>query len=290
MELNQNYITGWIKLFRSIRFHWIWKDEKKLKCWMDILLEVNHKDNKVNIGGSIFDCERGQSIMSLKNWADRWNISKDKARNFLKLLEKDDMILLENLTKTTRITVCNYDTYQPEPNANQTQTKRKPNANSPKQELKKERKKELFDEFWDLYDKKVGDKTKIFNKWILLSNEEINLIINYIPKYKLSQPNKKYRKDPSTFLNNKSWLDEIISDEVVVNNLHSYYLNQKLELFYNKYIGKYGYLLKFKKPITRIQMNDINKLCKNSHPIFYTIYEKRLNVNDSLYETFKSLL
>ena len=37
---------------------------------------------------------------------------KDSARNFLKLLEKDGMILHESLSKSTRITVCNYDTYQ----------------------------------------------------------------------------------------------------------------------------------------------------------------------------------
>jgi hypothetical protein len=34
--------------------------------------------------------------------------------------------------------------------------------------------------------------------------------MDYIPKYKIAQPDKKFRKDPQTFLNNKSWLDEII--------------------------------------------------------------------------------
>ncbi len=32
----------------------------------------------------------------------------------------------------------------------------------------------------------------------------------YIPKYKAAQPNKQYRKNPETFLNNKSWNDELI--------------------------------------------------------------------------------
>jgi hypothetical protein len=115
MEINdikENYGNGWIKLFRSIRMHWIWEDPVKLKWWLDILLEVNHSGKKVNIGYEIFDCKRGQSVMSLQNWAERWKTSKDTVRNFFKLLEKDAMITHENLHKTTRLTVCNYDSYQ----------------------------------------------------------------------------------------------------------------------------------------------------------------------------------
>jgi hypothetical protein len=70
-----------------------------------------------------------------------------------------------------------------------------------------------FSNFWDLYDKKVGDKEKIERKWNSLNDKDRKNVIEYIPKYKLSQPNKKYRKDPSTFLNNKSWLDELIGLE-----------------------------------------------------------------------------
>tara|TARA_R110000744_G_scaffold148351_2_gene261413 strand:- start:22265 stop:22924 length:660 start_codon:yes stop_codon:yes gene_type:complete len=71
-------------------------------------------------------------------------------------------------------------------------------------------KQEAFDFFWNLYDKKVGDKEKVFKKWIKLSTEEKQLINDYIPKYKISQPEKRYRKNPETFLNNKGWNDEII--------------------------------------------------------------------------------
>jgi hypothetical protein len=70
--------------------------------------------------------------------------------------------------------------------------------------------KNVFNIFWDLYDKKIGDKEKIFKKWLKLSTEDKEAIIIYIPKYKISQPEKKFRKNPETFLNNKSWNDEII--------------------------------------------------------------------------------
>lgn len=67
-----------------------------------------------------------------------------------------------------------------------------------------------FETFWNEYDKKVGDKSKLEKKWISLKDIERELIMEHIPLYKLSQPDKKFRKDPSTFLNNKSWNDEII--------------------------------------------------------------------------------
>ena len=67
-----------------------------------------------------------------------------------------------------------------------------------------------FGEFWDLYDKKRGDKGKIEKKWMKLSEREREAIMKYIPLYKEAQPDKKFRKDPDTFLNNKSWNDELI--------------------------------------------------------------------------------
>ena len=67
-----------------------------------------------------------------------------------------------------------------------------------------------FEWFWNNYDKKVGVKEKLKKKWNKLSDEERQNAMNYIDLYKQSVPDKKYRKNPETFLNNKSWNDEII--------------------------------------------------------------------------------
>lgn len=69
----------------------------------------------------------------------------------------------------------------------------------------------LFEHFWDDYDKKVGDKQKLRKKWAKIPDKDKIRIRDYIPRYKAAQPDKKYRKNPETFLNNKSWNDEIIS-------------------------------------------------------------------------------
>lgn len=70
-----------------------------------------------------------------------------------------------------------------------------------------------FEMFWDLYEKKVGEKSKLIKKWDKLTEEERTKALEYIPKYKLAQPDKKYRKNPETFLNNKSWNDELIDSK-----------------------------------------------------------------------------
>ena len=67
-----------------------------------------------------------------------------------------------------------------------------------------------FDWFWKDYDKRVGDKTKLKKKWNKLSDEERQNAMNYIELYKQAVPDKQFRKNPETFLNNKSWNDEII--------------------------------------------------------------------------------
>jgi hypothetical protein len=68
-----------------------------------------------------------------------------------------------------------------------------------------------FEDFWQTYDKKRGDRDKIQKKWEKLKQAEKEAAMAYIPEYIKSQPDKQFRKDPATFLNNKSWNDEIIT-------------------------------------------------------------------------------
>lgn len=67
-----------------------------------------------------------------------------------------------------------------------------------------------FEWFWNDYDKKVGDKQKLKKKWHKLTDEERQNAMNYIDLYKQAVPDKQFRKNPESFINNKSWNDEII--------------------------------------------------------------------------------
>lgn len=67
-----------------------------------------------------------------------------------------------------------------------------------------------FDEFWNLYDKRVG-RAKCEKLWSKLTAKEKRDCIQYVPLYVQAQPDKQYRKNPETFLRNKSFYDEIIN-------------------------------------------------------------------------------
>jgi len=116
-------MDGWIKLHRKITEHWVWNNPNYLKAWLTIIITVNHECKKVLIHKELIDCERGQSILSLKSWAEifgkEWSIQR--VRTFFDLLKCDSMITIEGLHKTTRLTVCNYDSYQDSQQTDNTQ-------------------------------------------------------------------------------------------------------------------------------------------------------------------------
>lgn len=66
-----------------------------------------------------------------------------------------------------------------------------------------------FNFFWNAYEKKVG-RPKCEKLWAKLTLKEKKACLDYIPLYKQAQPDKQYRKNPETFLRNKSWNDELI--------------------------------------------------------------------------------
>lgn len=75
--------------------------------------------------------------------------------------------------------------------------------------------KQVKDEYtfaraWDLYQKKVGCKEKLEKKWNSMSQKDRKAAIEYIPFYVISQPDKQFRKNFQTFLNQRAWEDEII--------------------------------------------------------------------------------
>ncbi|HPB85752.1 MAG TPA: hypothetical protein PLR63_08195, partial [Paludibacteraceae bacterium] len=84
-----------------------------------------------------------------------------------------------------------------------------------KEKEKEDYLKNTFTQFWNMYDKKVGRET-CEKKWARLTEAERQKIFATLPGYIISQPDKKYRKNPETYLNQKSWNDEIIIPEATL--------------------------------------------------------------------------
>lgn len=216
-EPEENYKTGYIKIYRSLKKHWIWGKDKKTKfeAWVDLLLMASHSGTKEPIGYDLITVNEGQVFTSQEKLSIQWRWDRNAVRKFLDMLQKDSMIIVEPTTKYTMITICNYDSYQ-----NKKPTKNQQSTNAATSTQHQERtynndnndnnvNKSInsdFDVFWDAYDKKV-DKFKCQAKFNKLGKEEIEKILSVVKSYVESTPDIKFRKNPLTWLNGKCWND-----------------------------------------------------------------------------------
>ena len=74
-------------------------------------------------------------------------------------------------------------------------------------------KEQAFERWWDAYDKKK-DRERAKKIFMKLGTADIEAIELHTPRYVQSTPTKQYRKDPSTYLNDKAWHNEVIAREV----------------------------------------------------------------------------
>lgn len=132
-------MEGWVKAHRSLLEHWLWQEKpfSRGQAWIDMLLLANHSGNKALIGNDLVYVERGSFITSDLKLSGRWGWSKTKVRDFLKLLEKDGMIIKNSDRKKTTIIVVNYDNFQDmktskEPQEYHVETTERPQKNTNK--------------------------------------------------------------------------------------------------------------------------------------------------------------
>lgn len=124
-------MAGYIKLYRKSYDNFLYSENRPLtkrEAWEDILMNVNWKDSFMLFGDHKVICKRGQSLNSLTTWGKIFKWDKSKVKRFFDLLQSEGMIVTESVQKTTRLTVCNYDTYQDDRNDGETVVKRKRNG------------------------------------------------------------------------------------------------------------------------------------------------------------------
>jgi hypothetical protein len=134
-------MEGWIRLHRQFLDNWLCDEYRPLtkrEAWENMIFWANFKDDKILIKGQLIECKRGQICYSLETWSKKFNWSVGQVRQFFKLLENDSMIMLEGMKYTTRLTICNYESYQ-----ETQQTYSKLPTNSQQQDKKDKKKKEV---------------------------------------------------------------------------------------------------------------------------------------------------
>ena len=105
---------GWIKVERALMDNFLWEDKPFAfgQAWIDLLMLANHKDQKSVYKGKTVTMKRGTVNRSISWLARRWGWSRHKARDFLTLLEHDNMVKVNATTNRTTITIVNYALYQ----------------------------------------------------------------------------------------------------------------------------------------------------------------------------------
>ena len=120
--------NGWIKLYRKLQDNTLWQDKpfSKGQAWIDLLLDVNHKEREILLGNEIIKVQPGEKITSIRLLCEQWGWSNTKVKKFLDLLEKQRMATHKSDTKKTVIKVLKYSDYQrSEDKENDTKTHQK---------------------------------------------------------------------------------------------------------------------------------------------------------------------
>jgi hypothetical protein len=103
---------SWIKLYRKMQDHWVYKNPNYTNIWLAILWGTNWKQSKVLVHGKLVIVERGEILTSIRTLAQQSHTSEKSVRNFLKHAEVDAMILPKKGTATTHFIVLNYNDLQ----------------------------------------------------------------------------------------------------------------------------------------------------------------------------------
>jgi hypothetical protein len=219
-------MQGWIKLHRRVKGHWLFTEKRtftKFEAWIDLLLEVNHKDNKFMLGGELVEVKRGQTITSIRQLCERWNWSNSKVTKFLKMLEADEMLVLKSDTKKTVITIGNYDIYQvqeteettPKRQTHDTEATQK-HTNKNDKNVKNEKEKTYspqFEEWWSEYPRKLGKKKAFSSFKTKVKTHGYEKVLDGLKGYKQylerEKTDERFIKHPSTFLNEEAFNDFI---------------------------------------------------------------------------------
>ncbi len=123
---------GYVSIWRKIQDSKLWLSEPftRAQAWIDLVLMANHKETFFFIRGNKVTVKRGQLARGENYFADRWGWSRNKVRNFLKLLKTEQQIEQQKTAAINIITIKNYNFYQKRNNRKTTERQQKDTYNN----------------------------------------------------------------------------------------------------------------------------------------------------------------
>lgn len=221
-------MQGWISLHRKLLESKIFQNEKLLKVFIYCLLKASHIEHQQQVGRQVVTIKPGQFVFGRKKAAMELDMKESTVRDYMNLLKYDNTIDIKSTNKYSIVTIVNWELYQDtnekRDNKNDSKDDNKKTAEGQQintnnndnngNNVNKEymRKIELFNQWWNLYNKKV-DRKKCETKFLkILEKHSFEEIVEgtkrYLDYLKATNTDKQYQKHPSTFLNNENWKDE----------------------------------------------------------------------------------
>lgn len=134
-------MSGTVNIARSIFDHELFADQPltEREAWIWLIMEASWKPRKKRVGDYIADLTRGQLAASVRFMAGAWRWTPAKVQRFTKRLQSLEMISVKTDTGVSVITICNYDEYQAQSKAADTdaiQVRYRSDTNEKKDEIK----------------------------------------------------------------------------------------------------------------------------------------------------------
>lgn len=202
--------NSWVKLHRKF-LNWGWYDDINVKVlFIHLLLKANYQDKKWH-GLTV---KRGQIVTSLKHLSEETGLSIQNIRTSMGRLKSTHELTHQTTSHYTVITIVNYDKYQSNQHTSQQTTNKQLTTTK---EYKNIRIEHIcsFETFWGLYPKKVSKKKAqaVYKRICTSKIKEKNVLeglSKYIEKWRVEGTDVQYIPNPTTWLNQERWADDIV--------------------------------------------------------------------------------
>ncbi|MEK4488319.1 hypothetical protein NYE44_01530 [Paenibacillus sp. FSL L8-0493] len=227
-------MDGWIKLHRKIRENPVFNDMNLFRLWMICLTEATHKERDQMIGKQIVKLFPGEFVTGRFDLAEMYNRGLKKKEQkppttiwrWLENLENNEFVVINSNNKFSVVAVVKWLEYQSDDQQNGQQVVNKwspsgqqvvtnknvKNVKNVENVKKNKTYTPEFDEFWNVYPRKLG-KVEAFKTWtkVIKNGESSEIIIkcatNYATDCENKQTEQQFIKHPKTFLNDERYKD-----------------------------------------------------------------------------------
>lgn len=149
-------------------------------------------------------CNRGESLYTLRRWAEIFGWKMWKTRIYLKKLEEEGKIVIVKEGKHKRLCVVGYEKWCGHREVSEVK------EGQPETEVAVNKSDRLFDRFWKEYHEMVGlepsDRYAAEQAWRKLNLEEKMEALDGITDYFWSNAENKYMKKAVNYLRDKTFL------------------------------------------------------------------------------------